>query len=194
MYFLDLPDFWSAVGGGIVDGFRSIIYLLDATIYKFIIYLYNWFLMLCNGRLLDPKNGVISDIAMRFELILGIFMFFVVAISFLKMILDPDKITDKEVGMGAIVKKVLLVVLMFGLSKTAFNFLYDFQSVLLGYNKSGVNVIQRIFSPKVVDSRNFGAVLSTNLVTNFYSVDSSILDSSDQNVVDCLTLLYSFAP
>lgn len=188
MFFLEIPNFWegvaSTIGGTVFDAIRSLFYLLDTVVYNIIIYLYNWFLMLCNGRLLD--NEVVQTISSRFGLILGIFMFFTVAIAFLRMILDPDKITDKETGVGSIIKKVLLVVIMLGLSNFAFDTLYDLQSILLGNNKSGVNVIQNLFSPYVVDSRDFGVVLSSNIFTNFYSVDSSLESSSNQDVLDCV--------
>lgn len=194
MLFLSIFDFWdnavSGVGGAIFDGLRSLCYWLDTTIYNLIIYVYNWFLMLCNGRLLNSNidgENIIKTVTDRFSFILGIFMFFVVATSFIRMILEPDKVTDKEMGMGAVVKKVILVVVMLGLSNTAFDLLYDFQSILLGNNKSGTNVIQNLLSTRIVKSQDFGAVLSANMLTSFYHVNEDLpgFNTGDADFVDC---------
>lgn len=182
-FFKNIAD---NVGGTIIDGLRSLCYWLDTFIYNLIIYIYNWFVMLCNGRILD--FDVVKSISDRFGLILGVFMFFTVAISFLRMILDPDKMNDKEMGMGAIVKKVILVVVMLGLSNTVFEFAYDFQKVVLGNNASGTSVIKNLLSPYKVDSRDFGAVLSTNLFTSFYDVEEEFEEKfadSYQEISDC---------
>lgn len=190
MNFLEIgffKDIAENVGGVVFDALRSLCYWLDTIIYNLIIYLYNWFMMLCQSRILD--NAAIQKISDRFGLILGVFMFFNVAIAFLKMILDPDKINDKEIGMGAIVKKVLLVVVMLGMSNIVFEAAFDFQRVLLGYNKSGTNVIQNLLSPYSVSSKDFGTSLSLNLFSAFYNIDSSLDDSSNTDVLDCMTYL-----
>ena len=178
-------DVAANVGGTIFDALRSLCYWLDSIIYNVIIYVYNWFLMLCNGRLLDID--VVKGITDRFSILLAIIMFFVVSVSILRMILDPDKITDKEAGMSSIIKKVLMVVVMLGLSTTVFDLLYDVQSILLGNNKSGTNVIQNFFSPYRINSGDFGAVLAVNMFTSFYTVDPIFELDTDQDVSDCRT-------
>ena len=189
-FFADLPE---NIGGAIIDALRSLMYWLDTFIYSIIIYLYNWFMQLCQARLLD--NTVVSAITNRFSIILGLFMVFCVAIAFIRMILDPDKISDKETGMGSIVKKVLLVVVMLGMSTTVFNLAFDFQRVMLGNNASGTNVIQNLLSPYAISSEDFGTALSLNLFTAFYSVDSEFDDSSkfsdeiNRTVTDCNTYI-----
>ena len=176
-------EFWSnpiaGIGSAALDGLRTLCYWLDTMLYKLIIYLYNLFEKLCNGEILS--SDIVETISSRVGLILGVFMFFMVAISFIRMILDPDKINDKEIGAGSIIKKVILVVVMLGVSSTVFELSYDVQKVILGNNSTGSNVIQNFFLPYKVDTMNFGPVLSQQLLLSFYHVDYDLQEQNSDN-------------
>ena len=189
-------DAIDSVANIVFDALRSLCFWLDGIIYKMIIYVYNWFMMLCQGRLLgeDSMGSIIKTMTDRISLILGIVMFFIVAISFLRMILEPDKVSDREMGLGSIIKKVILVVIMLALSSTVFNLLYDVQSLLLGNNSTGTNVIQNLFSPEVIAPNeegnygDFGAILAVQLMDNFYTINTDAESSQNddpQLFLDC---------
>lgn len=154
----------SGIGTAISAGIRTIFFEICGFVYELIIGIYDVFLALCKAQILDID--IISGIAQRVGLILGLVMFFMVSFSFIQMVLDPDKITDKEKGAVNIVKKVLIVIVMFGMSSFVFDKLQDIQSIVI---ENGI--LNRILLPGGynVNSDDFGKVLSTNLFMSFYS-------------------------
>ena len=154
------------IGYAVQAGIRTIFYEICSFIYGLIINIYDVFNALCNAQLLDIE--IIKDISQRVGLVLGLIMFFMVSFSFIQMVLDPEKMTDKEMGAANIVKKVLIVIVMFGISPFIFDTLQTVQD-----NVISNNVLNRILLPNNydVDSESFGKVISLNLFTSFYYLD-----------------------
>ena len=141
------PSTWlsgvsDGVVGAVIKGLRSIFYDIISMLYKFIINLYWLFNTLCTGRLLDSE--VMQELSKRIGLILGIIMFFYVTLSFIKMLIDPDVISDKTKGAGAIIKKGILVIVMLGVSSFVFDTLYMVQRVVI---QSNVKISKRKSEP-----------------------------------------------
>lgn len=187
MYILDFweeaGDFFSdplgyvfdSIGDIISDGIRTLIYTLSTEIYKLIIWLYDIFLKLCNSRLLD--STVLKIITEKVGLILGIVMLFMVTFSAIQMLLEPEKLTDKEKGIGNIVKKVILVIVMLGISKSAFTALYKIQTIVINSN-----IISKFLLPYETDTDNFGGTLSSAIFTSFYQIKEPENASSAINI------------
>lgn len=176
------PSTWlsgvsDGVVGAVIKGLRSIFYDIISMLYKFIINLYWLFNTLCTGRLLDSE--VMQELSKRIGLILGIIMFFYVTLSFIKMLIDPDVISDKTKGAGAIIKKGILVIVMLGVSSFVFDTLYMVQRVVIQSN-----VISKILLPYEVNTDDFGGVLSAELLGTFYKVSDSISDSDKESNTD----------
>lgn len=161
---------------------NTVLYFIAEVLNKVIIYIYGVFNVLCSTRLLD--SDIIAELTKRISLLLGILMFFIVIFNCVQYVLDPDKLTDKEKGVGNIVKKILMVVVMLGFSSTAFNMLYSVQ-----YTVINSNIISKLLLPYDVDTSNFGGVLSANLFTSFYRVNQQFDLENDPNlpeeVTDC---------
>ena len=145
------------IGYAVQAGIRTIFYEICSFIYGLIINIYDVFNALCNAQLLDIE--IIKDISQRVGLVLGLIMFFMVSFSFIQMVLDPEKMTDKEMGAANIVKKVLIVIVMFGISPFIFDTLQTVQD-----NVISNNVLNRILLPNNydVDSKSFGKVISSS--------------------------------
>lgn len=178
MYFLKwwqpstwLSDISSSLIGGIVKALRTLFYFLGVQIYKVMIYLYKLFEGLCNGRLLD--NVIMNKLATRVGLILGLIMLFYVVISFIQMLIDPDKVTDNSKGAVSVIKKVLIVIVMLGISSFAFDTLYSLQSIIIKNH-----VISKLVLPYDIETDKFGNVLAAELFTTFYRVDNSFYDEN----------------
>lgn len=173
---LSIADWFSdkieGIGGAIQDGFRGICFTIDEIIYRAIVYLYDLFLTLCNGQIFQAN--IIQEISKRVGYILGTIMMFIVLISLLQMILNPDTANDKEKGTGNIIKKIIIVVVMIGIAPRVFDLTYDVQKIILGQNSKNKNVIQTLLLPyNIENSDKFGANLSLNLFDSFYYVDES---------------------
>lgn len=165
-----LSDISDKVMGSILSGIRTILFEIMVVVYKLVVLLYDFFEKLCSTRILS--NEVINTMSQRIGLLLGLVMFFYVIFSLIQMLLDPDKIADKESGAGAIVKKSILVIALLGISNFGFELLYDIQNEIISNG-----IISKIILPYTISDNpqeNFGNMLSLQLVRTFYQVDPNI--------------------
>lgn len=156
-------------GALILSAFRTLIYYLDQIIYEFIINIYNLFRILCNTRITDDGK-IISELAYRIGLILGLVMFFYVTFDFIQILIDPDKIQDKEKGPLNIIKKFIIVIVLLGTSTFIFDYMHRFQEIILHDGNDGVSVIERLILPYEINSDNFGKAISANFMKQFYKI------------------------
>ena len=173
--------------GAVMKGLRSIFYSIISMLYEFIIRLYWLFNTLCTGRLLD--NSVMQELSKRVGLILGVVMLFYVVFSFIKMLVDPDTISDNTKGAGSVIKKCIIVIIMLGISSFVFDTLYMVQRVVVQNN-----IISKIFLPYDIDTENFGGVLSAELLSSFYKISDSIPSDdkkSNSDVQICQQVVYT---
>lgn len=170
-----LSDGLEKIAGAILQGIRTLCYSLDTLIYRLIISAYDMFRLLCTGRLLS--QDLLNEMAERIGIILGVIMFFNVCFSFIKMLLEPDKLNDKDAGAGAIIKKSILVIIMLGISSFAFDTLYKVQKSIVESN-----VISKLILPYTIEANDgedgldkFGNILSMELLMSFYAVDTTLV-------------------
>ena len=70
------------------DCFKIILYLADVEIFN---------------------ESVINDFSKRVYMLLAVIMFFKIAVSTIQYLVDPDKLSDNSSGVGAILKKELML-------------------------------------------------------------------------------------
>ena len=199
MFFLDFvwwnPLTWISEGleklqGAIMGAVRALTLSVNSIVYKLLIDLYTLFEALCSARILDEE--VLENLATRIGYILGVVMLFFVIVSFIRMLLDPDTINDKNKGAFNVIKKVLLVIVMLGVSNYTFTLLFSIQKTVV---KS--HVISKLLLPYDVDTQHFGGALSAELFTTFYNVSLDYLDEdgnvlgTDENVQLCQQEVYT---
>lgn len=173
-YFLELPSLsnWLKSPGTslitvIEAAIRLILYTINSLLYRGIRSLYNVFIALCNGQILDSDtlNGLFG----RIGLLLGVIMMFRVAFSFIQVLINPDSFSDNQKGIPSIIKKVIIVIIMFGMSSYVFSFLRTLQSEIIESN-----VISKFLLPQQVETENFGGALEAELFTAFYNLDPAL--------------------
>lgn len=159
---------------------RSLFYLINSLIYEIITNLYTLFEYICNARLLQSEQ--FQSISEKIGLILGMIMLFRVIFNFIQILLDPDKINDKEIGAVSIIKKFLIVIVMLGCSSFFFNTMFHIQKFILNEK-----VIYKLILPsdQTIDTENFGAVLSARTFTTFYNVNNTLLSESISEAEQC---------
>ena len=158
----------SGLLGALLSGLRLLFYFFAEYIYKAMVLLYDVFSVLCSTRLLD--NDILDVLSARVGIVLGLFMLFYVIFSFIKMLIDPDQITDKSKGAVGIVKKILIVIVMLGVSSFCFRSLFSLQAAIVENH-----VVSKLFLPFNPDdssnlSNKFGNILSAELFFSFYHV------------------------
>lgn len=177
----------SSVGNGvpgILDiGIRSLAFSIATFIYKLIISFYNIFEKLCSGRFFD--SSMLKDFSERIGVILGVVMLFITIFSMIKMVVDPEKVSDKEIGATVLIKKIIIVIVLLGVSNFVFSFLYKVQDIVLEED-----IISKILLPIRINeerSADFGNVLAEELFMSFYQIEENIAETEDygycQNVI-----------
>lgn len=144
---------------------RTILMTLCNVVYKLIIVMYDLFMAIGSATLLTSEQ--IQIIYNRVGLILGIVMIFRLMFSFIQYMIDPDKISDKESGVGSLIKKVIVVILALGLTDWVFNKAFEIQDIILEENTIG-KVVLGVSSNDDVGMEEFGAQFSYELFSNFF--------------------------
>ena len=92
------------------DIIRTIFATIDRVVYLLMSILYEIFFAVASFDMLG--GDLIRDIYGRVQLILGVFMVFKLAISILQGIVNPDTVYDKKQGMGKIVTRIIVSLIM----------------------------------------------------------------------------------
>jgi len=160
--------------GTLMGSLRTMCFWLISIIYGLLVNVYNLFEKLCSARILD--NELLNEFSKRVGLILGIIMFFYVIFSFVQMLIDPEKINNKESGAVNIIKKILIVLVLLGVSNACFNMLFGIQRKVIE-----TDLIPKLFLPVNIDEKSkstFGNLLSASLIDTFYIMET------DQSITD----------
>ena len=144
---------------------RTLLLDICNIIYKLIITFYELFLAVGDATILN--NEQLQPIFSRVGLILGIIMLFRLIFSFVQYMIDPDKITDKESGMGNLIKKVLVVVIALGLSNWVFTKAFEIQHIILEENTIG-KVVLGMPSNDKLEMTDYGILFSYQVFSIFY--------------------------
>lgn len=147
-----------------VQGLRTLMAWLCEIIYSLISYLYNLFINLTKINILS--NDTIKPIYQRITLILTIVMIFYVTFQFVKYIVQPDMMTDKEKGAGNIVYKMIAVVLLIAFVPNIFTSAIKLQNAIIGKGVIGKVILGQNY--KIND--NFGGTFAYKMLEMFYSV------------------------
>lgn len=116
----------------IIKTLRTLFFSLDKVIYGLIDDVYGLLLQLTRTSVFSQET--IHQFAERIYALVGIFMLFKVTISLVNYVLNPDDFTDKEKGLGSIVKHVILSLVMIVLVPYIFNEAFELQSIILEEN------------------------------------------------------------
>lgn len=104
-----------------MNAWRQIMIWMDWIIYGVIEVLFQTIIDLSNVEIFS--QSVLNDFARRIYIILGLIMVFKIMISFIQILINPEKMNDKEQGVGNIlirvVKALLMIVFVPMLFKTA---------------------------------------------------------------------------
>lgn len=97
--------------GIILDGFRSIMAGLDRVVYNLLSVIYEIFFNVATANIISGQT--VKTFYSRVQLILGVVIMFKVAISLLNGIMNPDSLNDGKNGFSSIIKRIVMVLIMF---------------------------------------------------------------------------------
>lgn len=113
----------------IVDALRDIGGFIDKAIYWFVELLLQLILDLADTQIFS--QSVITEFANRIYIILGLVMLFKIIISFIQILINPDKMDDKEQGVGNILMRVVISLLLIVLVPSIFSLARQLQSYII---------------------------------------------------------------
>lgn len=151
---------------GLVNGtIRLLFSWIDYVVFNFVSILMQAIFDIANFSL---SESIFNKIIDRVYLILGIFMLFKITISLLTYLVNPDKISDKENGIGKLSMRVVLVLVMLVMLPSAFQLLNDVQNALLP------TIPRLILEPNNIENStnqisNIGRNIATSVFSSFFS-------------------------
>lgn len=162
IHFLDL----STSAEGVL---RSILAWLCKIIYYAIGAMYELFMQLSKVEILTSED--IEPIYKRITMILAIVMVFYVTLEFVKYVVQPDKMTDKEAGVSNIAIKMIVVVVLIAMVPTIFETAYTVQNKVLD---------NQIFSKVIlgkqdINASSTGKAFARNIFSTFYGVNEMVI-------------------
>lgn len=95
------------------DALRYIFSALDNLGYFLLDAVYDIFFTVSNANIF--QGTVINTFYSRVQLILGVFMIFILSISLLQIIINPDMAKDKQKGAGSLVKRIAISLVLLSL-------------------------------------------------------------------------------
>jgi hypothetical protein len=158
------------------DGIRSLCLWICQFIYKLFAFFYELFMNMTQVQILQQPD--IEALYKRVTILLGLVMLFVSIFNLLKLLLTPDKINDKEMGIGSLIKRAVVVVLLIGFTPSIFNLATDIQQEVVKSDVIPKILLGQTFSDENGSSdtyaATYGRVLSAKIFTIFYKYNDQI--------------------
>lgn len=158
---------------------RSLAAFLCKAIYRLIAWLYELFITISRVNILSSEE--IAPIYQRVTMVLTIVMVFYITFEFVKYVVQPDTINDKEKGAGNIALKMVIVILLIAFVPRIFTMAYDLQG----------KIMDTQFLSKVILGNNsvntsmgdYGKKFSADVFSVFYKVNDEVCNGCDSEGV-----------
>lgn len=154
---------------------RGLMALLCQLIYPLIGWIYNLFMNITKVNILSIDQ--VKPIYQRVTLLLTIIMVFYVTFQFVKYIVQPEQMTDKEQGAGKVVYKLIAVVVLIAFVPKIFDGAYWVQGKIIDNNLIGKVVLGNAGQ----DVEYFGLNFSANLFSMFYRFETDAENDIDDD-------------
>lgn len=168
MLFLSI---WDSLTLSISNAFRTFLLQICELLYLLMIFCYNAFEKLGNAEILTDSQ--VTAIYGRIGLILGLFMVFRIAFAGISYLINPDAMLDKNNGIGGVIKKIVISIVLLGITPSLFRTAYQVQRIIIREN-----IIAKIIIGGSSTSENAGSDLSKYLFLTFYTINEEV-DTTD---------------
>lgn len=162
-----------------MNALRELTAWLCEFIYMLIAWVYELFINISRVEILSSDE--IKPIYERVTMILAIIMVFYVTFEFVKFIVQPEGITDKEKGAQKTVMKMIMVVVLIAFVPNIFTWAYKLQNTVFD-NQLFSKII---LGKQDVEMSKYGRDFSANLLSMFYFVDDEMNWVSESKGKDC---------
>lgn len=164
-----------------MDIIRSFFALFDRVVYWLLMIMYEVFFNIADATILS--SDTIRDFYARIQLIIGVFMIFKVSVSLMQAVMDPDRLTNKDNGMGKIISRIIVMLALFT-AIIPLNIPYAEEGSYNAYlNENGL-LFGTLYSlqSRVIGQNVLGKLIIGNVSTN--STEASLSEGSNDIVND----------
>lgn len=151
------------------DALRSLMLSLCNIIYKLISFVYEVFYNLGTARILFDSD--VQPMFRKIGLIIGLFMVFRVAFAFIQYVVNPNTMFDKQKGIGKIIVKVIVSIVLLGSTQYLFNAAFTIQDKILESQILEKVILGGEYTETENGMRDFGSTLSSTFFTSFYRIN-----------------------
>lgn len=163
--------------GIIESALRTLAAFFCKFIYQIIGWIYELFITIARVNILSSED--IAPIYQRVTMILTIVMVFYITFEFVKYVVQPDTINDKEKGVGNMALKIIVVILLIAFVPKIFTMAYDLQGRIID-NQLFSKVI---LGKKEVNMSTYGRGFSADMFSVFYKVNEEACKGCDSEGV-----------
>ena len=160
---------------------RVVAAMVCKLIYKLIALIYELFMTIARVNILSSEE--IAPIYQRVTMILTIVMVFYITFEFVKYVVQPDTINDKEKGAGNVALKMIVVILLIAFVPRIFTMAYDLQGRII--DNQAISKI--ILGNTNIDSNmgTYGRAFAADVLSVFYKVNEEVCNGCEEgNIVN----------
>ena len=156
-------------------------------IYGLISFLFQVFVTVAQANIFDENT--LGPIYQRITLILTIVMTFSITFEFVKYIIQPDTMGDKEKGIGNIGLKIIIVIVLIAMVPRIFSLAYSLQGRILNQNVIG----KVILGSAKQDYNKIGNEFAADMLETFYypeeesNIGTGTREQYEENMSDIRT-------
>lgn len=159
----------------IMPTIRVIFAAIDSAVVWFIKYVYQLFISIADVNLF--QSDILDALEERVYAILGIFMLFKTAISFIHFVLNPDEFMDKSKGAKKIFLSIFLVLIAIVSVRPIIDLAMNFQVEMIKNNTVGKFILGSANSDDAFIQEDAGQVMAYYLISAFIQPNPDILPS-----------------
>jgi len=158
-----------------LDFIRRLFVWFDVAVYGVVESIFQVIVDLANIQLFN--DTVIDQFASRLYIILGLVMLFKIMISFVQMLINPDKMDDKEQGVTSLLKRVVISLALIVLVPSIFDLARQVQTELLPVIPKVVLGVESDLTSEDSEAMNsVGRVMSFYTFLAFFNYDNQNCD------------------
>ena len=146
-----------------------LLFMLVSFMYSVIVYLANIDLFNVSTAG-DGGSTLLTALTTRIYVLLGIFMLFRVGFSMLMYLINPDKMADKNSGIGKLIQRAIVALIILVLFQPALSWIMKFQNIIISSNVLGSVILGVQGDNKDNMQQNFGEILPSTVIISMTSI------------------------
>lgn len=169
---LQFTTFIQLIMGGWVTILRSIGFFIDKTLISIITKGFEYFELIISKELFAPS--LINTITKNVYFFIAVFVLFKLVIRFMKFIIEPDLISDKNIGTNAIVKRTVIGMCLILFIPSIFGIIRDFQKAIIAddiVNNLIMDTTTKIKYEEVKNRAPVGRIIGYSVLRGFLNYD-----------------------